>query len=120
MRVYISGKITGLDLHDAFAKFARMESNLRMFAHEPINPMKLPHDHDKSWHSYMREDIKALCDCDAILMLNDWADSRGAIVEHSLAMMLGIPVYFQTQEGRVPSVLWGGPLMHVGANPVHP
>jgi hypothetical protein len=118
MKIYISGKITGLNEHDAFAKFARAEQDLSMFAHDPVNPMKLPHDHDKTWHSYMKEDIRHLCDCEAILMLNNWADSKGAIIENSLAIMLGIKVYFQTEDGRIPNALWGGPcVMHVGADP---
>jgi hypothetical protein len=44
----------------------------------------------------MKEDIKALCDCDQIFMLSNWVDSKGAIIEHAIAMYLGIKVIYQT------------------------
>lgn len=60
-----------------------------------MNPLTLPHSHDKSWHSYMREDIKALCDCDAIYMLANWRDSRGARIEFEIADHLELVVMHQ-------------------------
>jgi hypothetical protein len=70
MRIYISGKITGIE-QEALALFAKAEAFLKEQGHTPVNPMALPHLHDKEWHSYMREDIKALCACDAIYMLHN-------------------------------------------------
>ncbi len=94
-KVYISGQITGLKEADAFALFAKAEEHILSKNAEPVNPMKLPHQHDGRWHSYMREDIKALCDCDAIYMLSNWANSKGAQVEHNLARTLNIEIIYQ-------------------------
>jgi hypothetical protein len=92
-KVYISGKITGIET-EAETLFQKAEDQLVKLGFEPVNPMKLNHQHDLSWHSYMKEDIKALCDCDAICMLKNWKDSKGAIIEHMLAIQLGIePIY---------------------------
>lgn len=93
MKYYISGKITGVE-SEAPVLFEQAENYLRLQGHEVINPMKLNHQHDKSWHSYMKEDIKALCDCDAIFMLTNWTDSKGAIIEHTIAMYLGFKVEY--------------------------
>jgi len=93
-KTYISGKITGIE-REASMLFERAEMYLIQLGHDPINPMKLNHEHDKSWHSYMREDIKALCDCDSIFMLSNWVDSKGAIIEHTIAMYLGLKVIYQ-------------------------
>lgn len=91
MRVYIAGKITGLPTDKAAAKFEKAENLLRSLGFEPVNPMKLSHNHDKSWESYMKECIKALVDCDRIHALPCYLDSRGAMVEVGLAEKLNIP-----------------------------
>ena len=98
-KTYISGKITGIE-RDAPMIFEGAEIYLNQIGHEPVNPLNLNHQHDKSWHSYMREDIKALCDCDCIYMLSNWTDSKGAIIEHTIAMYLGLKVIYQeVQDG---------------------
>jgi hypothetical protein len=94
MKIYISGKVSGIE-SEALQLFAKADRELKVKGYETINPMALPHGHDKSWHSYMKEDIKALCDCDAIYMLSNWADSKGAIIEHTTAMLLGLTVYYE-------------------------
>lgn len=89
-KVYISGKITGLVFEDALESFAKAEQQLIKEGFEVVNPMTLNHDHDKSWASYMREDVKAMLDCTHIYMLEGWHDSRGANIEYNLACELNI------------------------------
>ena len=91
---YISGKITGME-EKAIELFAEAEKKLKEIGLETINPMTLNHDHDKSWSSYMRVCLKSLCDCDVIYMLTNWDDSEGAIIEHNLAISLGIKVIYE-------------------------
>ena len=93
-KIYISGKISGIE-SEAAKLFEQAEKELKESGLNPVNPMTLNHDHDKSWHSYMKEDVKALCDCDQIYMLSNWKDSKGAIIEHTIAMYLGIDVVYQ-------------------------
>jgi hypothetical protein len=69
--------------------FADAAGNLRAMGYEPINPHDLPHT-STEWHDCMRLDIKALCDCDGIVMLPGWIRSRGARIERALAWVLGI------------------------------
>jgi len=54
--------------------------------------MTINHDHDKSWLNYMKTDIIALMECDAIFLLENWEESKGACIEHSLAIKLGYEV----------------------------
>lgn len=96
MKFYISGKITGIE-EQAPALFKRAENWLSGKGHKVVNPLDLNHDHDKSWHSYMKADVKALCDCDAIYMLDNWTDSKGAIIEHTIALYLGLKIVYQHQ-----------------------
>ncbi len=88
-KVYISGKITG-DEAAAKGRFAQAKKTLIAQGYIVVNPMDLSHDHDKTWESFMKVCIKALCDCDMIYQLPDWEDSQGAKMEFTLANRLGL------------------------------
>lgn len=94
-KIYISGKITGIE-KTAPELFSKAEDELKKKGFETVNPMTINHDHDGSWHSYMRQDIKSLCDCDEIYMLSNWIDSKGAIIEHTISMYLGLKVNYES------------------------
>lgn len=96
-KVYISGKISGIE-ETAPALFEASEQYLRNNGYEPVNPLTITHAHDKSWHSYMREDIRALCECDAIYLLANWHDSRGAMVEYMIAQHLELTIMHQHKQ----------------------
>lgn len=104
-KVYISGKITGIE-NEAPELFAKAEKELQSKGFETVNPLTLNHQHDKSWHSYMKEDIKALCDCDIIYMLSNWKDSKGAIIENEIAIMIGLEVVYEPTPLTLRSHLW--------------
>ena len=98
MKVYISGPITGRTLEEAELHFrqAHMELGRKNEVMTVINPMALNHDHDKTWESYMRHDIKAMLNCNAIYMLNGWEKSKGAIIEFNLAKELKFTILFES------------------------
>lgn len=80
MKIYISGKITGMEA-EAKVLFQQAEDKLTALGYEVVNPMKLPHEHDKRWISYMIECLIALKPCDGIYLIDNWNNSRGAIIE---------------------------------------
>jgi hypothetical protein len=88
--VYISGRITGLPESEAIENFNKAETALLEKGYTVVNPIKINHDHDKTWESYMKEDIKAMCSCDCIYMIDGWEQSRGAKIEYQLAKDLGM------------------------------
>lgn len=94
-RIYISGKISGLSFKEAFAKFDEAKDYFLKLDYDVVNPMTLSHEHDLSWESYMREDIKAMMDCDGIALLENYKDSKGALVEKQLAIELNFMVFCQ-------------------------
>lgn len=94
-KIYISGKITGLLESEALELFEQAEKVCIEMGYEPVNPMKLNHDHDKSWIAYMKEDIIAMMSCDAIYMLNNWENSSGAKIERNIAIELGFEIIYQ-------------------------
>ena len=93
-KIYISGKITGME-EQARELFAKTEQELiDKGYYYVINPMELKHEHDKSWESYMKECVKALCNCDVIYLLPNWSDSKGATIEKTIAEFLGIKIHY--------------------------
>jgi hypothetical protein len=96
MKTYISGRISGLPINDVMTKFNLAEKTIIASGHEPINPLKIEgYDVSLTWKQHMCRDIKELFNCEAILMLNDWRDSRGARIEHAIAKETGIIIYYE-------------------------
>lgn len=95
-KIYISGKITGIE-NEAPLLFEKAEKELQAKGFVTVNPLTLNHEHDKTWHSYMKEDVKALCDCDSIYMMSNWKDSKGAVIELEIATYLGLKVFHEEQ-----------------------
>ncbi len=93
--IYLSGKISGLPIEEVKAKFNKAQTNLKGAGYMPVNPIHLPHLHDKTWESYMKEDLKTLLKCDAIYLLKDWKESKGAIIEYELAKLLKFEILYE-------------------------
>ncbi len=47
-----------------------------------------------TYDDYIKGDLEMLARCDAVVMLPNWANSKGAGKEREYARRLGIPVYF--------------------------
>lgn len=89
---YISGKITGLeDLN--VPKFEKAEARLIFMGFDTCNPHKLNHNHDKKWYSYMRVCLSEMFKCDLVVALDDYNESRGALIEIWSAEWVNIPVF---------------------------
>ena len=110
MKIYLSGPMTGLpeNNYPAFHEAAR---TLRAKGHKVVNPAEI-HPHGwlrrllhrvlrvlrlvrgkqlaPTWADYMRADLRALLDCEAIALLPGWDRSRGARCEVSIADDLGM------------------------------
>ena len=94
MKIYISGQITGLDIDKVHNKFQIVENEIIANGNEAVNPMKiLTGNH--SWVDYMKADLIELFKCDAIYMLSDWQNSRGAKLEYHIANEVGLQIIFE-------------------------
>lgn len=91
MRIYIAGPMTGLPELN-FPAFFREADRLRADGHEPVNPAELNPD-GASWGDCMRKDIAELVKCDAIQLLPGWRSSKGATLEHDIAVRIGLAVF---------------------------
>ncbi len=90
--IYLSGPMTGLPEFNR-PEFDKVANALRRKGHKVWSPadnfdrnVVMPRNY------YMRKDIEALLECDAVAMLPDWEKSQGAILEYQIAKELGLPV----------------------------
>ena len=101
-RIYCAGPMTGYKDKN-FPAFNKAAEELRELGWEVINPVDINPDPEADWHECMRKDIAELVTCDAIFMLNGWADSSGATKEHTIAEWLEMDIYYEgvdyTEEG---------------------
>ena len=89
-KVYISGKITGLEEKVYKNNFNSAELYLTGLGYDVVNPVSEVSIPNGTWKDYMRRDLKLLLDCDYIYLLDNWTESTGAKIEYSLARDIGI------------------------------
>jgi len=100
MKVYISGKISGLPFDEVEQKFNRAEWLLEDIGAVPVNPLKNGLCRSSSWEQHMVRDIEMLLECDALLLLTTWIDSKGANIEYYIAKMQGLKILHETAIAR--------------------
>ena len=96
MKIYISGKISGLPLEEPHQRFDDAEALLESIGFDVVNPMKKDLPDAASWKEHMVQDISLLLDCDAIYMMDNWVESRGAGIEYDIAKRLDLDFYFES------------------------
>lgn len=99
MKIYISGKITGLEDVAVRHKFNSVELELRILGHNVVNPLRITPAFGRfNWSCHMLADLKDLVSCKAIYMLHDWKESTGARIEYRLARAIGMKVFHSMEE----------------------
>ncbi len=94
-KMYLTGKITGLHVKDYTASFNYWKKFFTKKGYKVISPIDLPHNHKPEWKEYLKEDIKALVDCDFLFAMNNWQDSKGAKLEVEIARTLDIEIIWE-------------------------
>ena len=60
-----------------------------------LNPAVIRLPEGATWADYMRQALTMLCAADSIFMLKNWEGSRGARIEHKLAVDLEMEILYQ-------------------------
>lgn len=87
-KVFISGKISGIDYYVAYGKFSNAERMLQQMGYATVNPMKICKQ-NWSWLRCMVKCLWAIMWCKKVYQLEDWKDSKGARIEYRWAKHLG-------------------------------
>jgi hypothetical protein len=91
---YLSGPMSGIEANN-FPLFSSVCKGLRERGYNIVSPHELTSPvEEPSWTDYMRRDLIAMMDCDAIIMMDGWKDSKGASLEHKLATELGYRIMY--------------------------
>ena len=92
MKVYISGPITGFLKDEVITAFSSAETKLKEKGCIPVNPLNNGLPWNSSWEDHMKRDIQLLLDCDAIYLLDNYKQSKGALLELHIAEELGLTI----------------------------
>lgn len=91
-RIYIAGPCTGLPDYN-YPAFNAATEQLRAAGWEVENPAENQPPACGTWAGWMRLGIAQLIRRDAIALLPGWSASRGAMLEHYIALQLGLQFY---------------------------
>lgn len=85
--------MTGYPEHN-YQAFHDAEFILSDLGHSPLNPaLNFNGSEDLPYDWYIREDLKLMSFADGIAFLPEWQNSRGAMLECHVALVLGMDMY---------------------------
>jgi len=117
VKIYIAGPIFVKPDSNRKA-FASMKAFLVSRGYEVVSPWDLDASHEGECREstvagmggghtaacYMRSDIRALIECDAVVFLPGWEKSSGSFVEFVITRTLGLKMYFAELNDYVPEL----------------
>jgi len=90
-KIYLAGPMSGLPEFN-YPAFHAAAAKLRAMGHEVLNPAENPAPPCGTYEGYLRMGFAQLLQCECIVLLPGWSDSRGALEERGLAQTLGMEV----------------------------
>ena len=85
MKVYIAGKITGVEREITLKKFENARAKLTREGHSVLVPTVLPVLEELTQADYLHICFAMIDVCDAVYFLRDWNQSSGAMQELAYA-----------------------------------
>lgn len=93
MLIYLSGPMTGISNFN-YPAFDAAAQTLRSLGFEVMNPAEFFNGQTGLPKTvYMKKDIAAILQAEAVLLLAGWRESAGARMEILVAQACGIPIY---------------------------
>lgn len=93
LTLYLAGPMTGLPDNN-YPAFHEAAAQLRSAGYRVLNPAENPKpNYNPTWLDWMRLSLKQIAEADGMALLDGWTGSRGALLECSLAMGLGMETF---------------------------
>lgn len=87
-KIYIAGKITGLQHCELVTKFLAAQKKLENKGYEVLSPISLIKDWEDETNHSRRICLIALLNCDTLALLPDWKSCPVARLENDIAQKL--------------------------------
>lgn len=98
MKIYISLPISGRDIEEVEARCRFATGVIEKKGHTAVSPLEVSPDTDAPYSAHMGNDIAALLECDAVLFLDGWQESKGCQLEHKAAELYDKVKYYNLEE----------------------
>ena len=113
MRCYVAGPMTGVELHN-FPSFDIATDVLRKAGYEVVSPAEMTREYWRQhfgeefnpavidqravaggniYEDFLRQDIRAISECDAVVLLPGWERSKGVARELAVARALQLDIF---------------------------
>lgn len=100
MKVYIAGKVTGLEKAEVFKKFNESVSQLKKQGYITMSPAVLASNGGFEHSDYMHVCFAMIDVCDAVYMQKDWRNSKGARMELQYARKFKKKNFYEDESTR--------------------
>jgi hypothetical protein len=106
MKYYLAGKMTGKP-NFGYEDFAEAADNLRKAGFDIASPHEIDYDeveHPRGslpYKVYIQNSLNLLFTCNAIILLPDWINSRGARIERDVAIASHMSVFDYAKPNRI-------------------
>lgn len=104
-KIYLAGPMSGIEGYNlkGFNMFAK---HLREQGLDIVNPAELAVDDgtvagSHPWEYYVKYDLKFLLECNSMILIPGWRDSRGVRLELTIAATLKYKVYLIGEDFRL-------------------
>ena len=96
MRIYLAGPMTGLPFHNREA-FTHAANALRATGYAVVSPLEVydavhTATRGAGLRNVIAEELRELCFCDGVALLDGWEQSKGVRYEIQIAAYLGLQI----------------------------
>ena len=93
-KIYISVPISGRNIEDVESDIIFASAQIEKHGCKAVSPLEVSPNPDASYEEHIGNDITELLRCDAILLLDNWQQSKGCLLENQAALLYGKNQYY--------------------------
>ena len=93
-KIYISVPISGRNIEDVESDIIFASAQIEKHGCKAVSPLEVSPNPDASYEEHIGNDMTELLRCDAILLLDNWQQSKGCLLENQAALLYGKNQYY--------------------------